>query len=202
MLRADARFLPSLERLDHRDGIRGGQVLVVVVRVPRDAVRVVRHRDHRRVHAAPHALHLAQREHPVGGVFKLFDPEMIAQRLLDVARAAQHAGRRAAHHDVVLPHRHAVEHGVERGHLVDADRRHLQKLGDAVHHLHGEEAVVLLLRDVEERDHRAALVVGGYRCRISLTVGMFSSEKDHVSRSLLSGVSRCCVYEEKKRDFT
>jgi hypothetical protein len=30
---------------------------------------------------------------------------------------------------------------------------------------------------------------------------MFSSEKDHVNRSLLSGVSRCCVYEEKKRDF-
>jgi len=27
---------------------------------------------------------------------------------------------------------------------------------------------------------------------------MFSSEKDHVNRSLLSGVSRCCAYEEKK----
>jgi hypothetical protein len=160
VLRSDARFLPSLERLDHGDRVRWREVLVVVVRVSLHAVGVVRDGDHRRVDAAAHALHLPEREQAIRRGLEFLHAHVVTQRLFDVPRAAKHARGGAAHHDVVLANLGAVEHGVERGHLVHADGRHLEHLRHPVHGLHREVALVRLLRHVEQRDHGGALVVG------------------------------------------
>ena len=53
-----------------------------------------------------------------------------------------------------------LEHRVEACDLVDLDRRQLQILGDRVHELGREEAVVLLLRGAQRRDGRRALPPG------------------------------------------
>ena len=47
----------------------------------------------------------------------VLDAQVVLDGLVDAASAAQHAGRGAADHDVVLAHLAAVEHGVEGGHL-------------------------------------------------------------------------------------
>lgn len=52
----------------------------------------------------------------LGGVADA-DAEVLGDGVLDAAGAAQHAGRRAAHHHVVLAHLAAVEHRVKGGHL-------------------------------------------------------------------------------------
>ena len=73
--------------------------------------------------------------------------------------AAQHAGRRAAHlHVRLLPHRGELEHGVERGDLVDADVGHAQHVRDQAHGRLGQPAVVLLLRPPQQRDDGRGLL--------------------------------------------
>ena len=49
------------------------------------------------------------------------------------------------HHDVVLPHLGAIEHGVEGGHLIHTDGGHFQHLG----HLQAEGIVSFRSRHCE-----------------------------------------------------
>jgi len=61
---------------------------------------------------------------------------------------------------VVLPNWCAVVHGVERGHLIHAHRRHLQDPRDLVHNAQAREAG-LALPEVEQRHHGRLLVLWG-----------------------------------------
>lgn len=54
-----------------------------------------------------------------------------------------------------------VEHGVEGRDLVHTHGRHLEQLGDIVHHADARPALVLSLAEVEEWDHRGLLVLRG-----------------------------------------
>ena len=65
-----------------------------------------------------------------------------------------------AYLDVVLAHGAAVVHGVERRHLINAHRRHLQQPRDLVHHTNAAEAV-LALAQIQQRHDSRLLVVGG-----------------------------------------
>src|SRR3546814_13745375 len=67
---------------------------------------------------------------------------------------AQPAARGAADLDEVLAHRLGVEHGIERDHLVDADRRDLEILGDVLDGRTRQPAAVLALREVERSEER------------------------------------------------
>lgn len=58
------------------------------------------------------------------------------------------------------PHRIAVVHGVERGHLIHPHRRHLQQPRDLIHDAYTREAV-LPLAQVEKRHHGRFLVLRG-----------------------------------------
>jgi hypothetical protein len=60
--------------------------------------------------------------------------------------------------DVKLADGRAVVHGIKRGHLVDAHRRHLEDAGDFVHDADGGKSV-LALAEVEERHHGGFLVL-------------------------------------------
>ena len=51
------------------------------------------------------------------GGLAVVHPQVVFDGLVDGSRAAEHAGRGATHHDVVLAHLASVEHRVERGHL-------------------------------------------------------------------------------------
>ena len=151
---ARLRALAAPQRLEQRHGAVVVEVLVVVVV----------HLEDRRVHAAAEALHLGQGEHAVraGLAIALEVPGVLAgaQHLV---RAAQPAGRRAADLEVVAADRLGVEHQVEGGDLVDADRRHAEALRHHVHrHARHPGAAGLPphlpLHEVERRDHRARLL--------------------------------------------
>ena len=68
-----------------------------------------------------------------------------------------------------------IQHGVEGRDLVDPDRRHVEQLGDMLHHRLGNPAVVLALREVEQRQHRARLatrrVLGDHGVRLGPVLG-------------------------------
>ena len=59
--------------------------------------------------------------------------EVLLDVLLDLLGAADHAGSGPAELDEILADLFAVEHGVESGHLIDADLGSLNQLGDLVH---------------------------------------------------------------------
>ena len=61
---------------------------------------------------------------------------------------------------MVLSHLAPIEHGVEGGHLIHADLRHVKNLCHAVHGSQAEPAFVLLLRNVQDGDAGGGLVVG------------------------------------------
>jgi len=65
----------------------------------------------------------------------------------------------AAQLDVIFAHFRPVEHTVKSGHLIDPDFCHVQQLGDTVHGRKAQEAVVLLLSQVQQGDDSRLLVV-------------------------------------------
>ena len=77
-------------------------------------------------------------------------------RVAPAAARAFHA-RRAAQGSLYPP----VEHGVERRHLVDAHRRHAAHFCHLVHGCQRQEVAALPLRQVQQRDDAALLVVLG-----------------------------------------
>src|SRR5690606_19960521 len=79
--------------------------------------------------------------------------------LEDALRSAQPAGDAVAHVDLVAPDRLKIEEAVERRHLLDRDRRHLEVLGHGLHELRREPAAVLALHDRERCEQRRALAV-------------------------------------------
>mmetsp|Transcript_17596 Transcript_17596/g.29555 ORF Transcript_17596/g.29555 Transcript_17596/m.29555 type:complete len:278 (+) Transcript_17596:454-1287(+) len=160
-LRANPRLFALSQSVDHVPGGVRGEVLIIVVGVPLGAAGVVRHHHHRGVDAAAHALHLSQREHAIVCRSPLLDPQVLLKRLLNLLRAPHHARRGAADHHVILAHRLAVEHGVERGHLVHAHVRHAKNLRDPIHCAHGNPSFILLLGDVEHGNHCGLLVICG-----------------------------------------
>ena len=69
-----------------------------------------------------------------------------------------------------LPDRPQIEHRVEGRDLVDADRRHVEHVGDMVHRRARQPVAVLALRQIEQRHHRARLparrIFGDMRLRL------------------------------------
>lgn len=72
---------------------------------------------------------------------------------------AEEAGGRAADLEVVLADLGAVEHRVEGSDLVDLHGGHLEDLCNLVHRGQGQEVVVLLLSDEQDRNAARRLVV-------------------------------------------
>ena len=117
VLRAGLGRLAALESVEQRLENLRRQVLV----------GVLRHLDHRRVHAGAEALDLLPGEIAVGGDVMLIVMDALAADVDQVARAAQHAGRRAADLDVRLrADRLEMEHRVEGRDLEHADLRHAE----------------------------------------------------------------------------
>ena len=120
-------------------------------------VGVLRDLDHRRVHAGAQALDLLPGERAVGGTVMRLVVDAVAADLDQLARPAQHAGRRAADLDMrVRADRLQVEHRVEGRDLEHADQRHVEHVRDALDGRLGDPAL-LLLRPPEQRDHRGGL---------------------------------------------
>ena len=67
-----------------------------------------------------------------------------------VSDTPDHAGSCAAELDVILAESGSVEHGIERGDLVDLHGFHFQNLSDFVHSRKCKEIVVLLLSDEKD----------------------------------------------------
>mmetsp|Transcript_33793 Transcript_33793/g.60368 ORF Transcript_33793/g.60368 Transcript_33793/m.60368 type:complete len:372 (-) Transcript_33793:59-1174(-) len=153
--------LPLLQRLQDADCVASGEILVVVVAEAFHTLGVVRNADHGRVHARTHALHFAQREHPILCGLTYLDAQVISDRLFDLLGTVQAAGRGAAHHDVVLTNLGAVKHCVEGGNLVHTDGRHLKYFRHLIHCGQSEPPLVLLLCEVQHRDTGRCLVVAG-----------------------------------------
>ena len=122
--------------------------------------------DHGGVRARAEALDLEEGELLVGRRLAESDAEVRRDRVDDrVGTApAEHARGRRADLDKVVADGFAVEHGVEARDLVDAHRGHLEDLCDVVHDADRREVLVLLLGDLEERDHGRLLVLGRVLC--------------------------------------
>ena len=77
--------------------------------------------------------------------------DALLEHRLDAVGAAQHAGRRAAELDEVLPDRRQVVHRVEGRDLQHADVGHVEDLGDLLDGGLRHPAVVLLLGAAQQR---------------------------------------------------
>jgi hypothetical protein len=121
-------------------------------------MRFVVDQEHRGIAAGAHALAFLQREAPIGS--RLVETD--TQPRLQVRRGGGSAGQRArqvgAYRQLVAADRLQVVHRVERGDLVDRDRRHVQVIGHEVHRF-GREPAHLILRDRQCSHHRGLLLV-------------------------------------------
>ena len=138
------------------------------------AENVVVHLDHRGQRALAKAGHGADREAAVGGgerqlvglvaVARLLfaEPQIEADLLQQIARAARMAGRSAADADHVVALRVEVEERIECGGAVDGGRRNAGLLGDVAQRLHGEILVRVgglhRLQDSQQRSGAAAVL--------------------------------------------
>ena len=120
-------------------------------------VEVVVDLDHRRIGAGAQALDLHHGELAVGGHFLEADAELALAGVAEIIGAAQPAGGGPADLDQVAPHRLQIQHAVETGDLVDADRRHVEDRGHMVHRRPGQPAASLGLGEFEQRQDRARL---------------------------------------------
>ena len=80
------------------------------------------------VGAGPEALELDERAAPVGGDLAFIDAELLADRLENLARAAQLAGEVGADADAMPAYGAHVVHVIERDHSGDAGDRQLQEM--------------------------------------------------------------------------
>ncbi len=121
-------------------------------------VLVVDHDDRRAV-AGAEALELEQREHPRRIGLARMNAQLAGERFGDALGAGQRARQRAAHLQHVLADLLPEEHDVIGRHVLDVGRRHLQDPGDVPHAVRGQVAL-LLLHQVERREHRRPLAIG------------------------------------------
>ena len=112
------------------------------------------------VQAARHSSSRLRKMRPSGVLSSRRMPSLLLGVRHQLLAAAQHAGDVGADADVMAPAGMGLEHRVEARDLVHLDRRQLQVLGDRVHELGREVAVVLLLRRAQRRDARRALPPG------------------------------------------
>jgi hypothetical protein len=160
-------FGSVLQRLEQRNGAVVRQVLVVVI------VDL----DHGCVGAGAEALDFGHSEEAVFGRLAVVDAERVFAGLHDGVAVAEHAGCLllvslfvctvhghsfatycGADLDVETADWVPIVHGVERGHLVHAHRRHLQQPSDLVHDADAREAV-LPLAEVEQWHDSRLLVL-------------------------------------------
>lgn len=85
---------------------------------------------------------------------------------------AEHARGGAADLQVVLANLRSVEHGVERGNLVDLHWGHFEDLRRLVHGGQSQKVVVLLLSNEQYRDASRGLVVSGVLVENSVNSGV------------------------------
>ena len=75
---------------------------------------------------------------------------MLLSSIHAVSNTSDHARGRATELNVILTKSGPVEHGIERGNLVDLHGFHFQNLSDFVHCRKCQEIVVLLLSDEQD----------------------------------------------------
>ena len=137
----------------------GDQLVEALGRLPADVAVVDLHAG--RAVAVGQALGLFEREDAVGRGAARVDPERGLGVLEQLEGTAEHAGDVGAHRDDVGADRLGEEHVVEGGRAPHLGRRHAAELGDLLHGL-GAEPAVLLLGQVAQRDEgRAPLGVEG-----------------------------------------
>ena len=108
------------------------------------------HHHRRRAATGGNALFLRLQEDPaILGALAQLDAELVLDVLNDVVGAAQHAGHVGADRDFVAADRLRLEHRVKRRDLVDLDRRQIEVVGDRIHLLGGQVAVVLVLHSMQ-----------------------------------------------------
>ena len=85
------------------------------------------------------------------------DPEAVAEMFQDIVRSVDHARHIGAQADLVPSDRFVLVHGIEAGHFVHRDRRHVEIVGDLVHQLAGQKSVILVLGCPQSGDDRRSL---------------------------------------------
>mmetsp|Transcript_21743 Transcript_21743/g.37061 ORF Transcript_21743/g.37061 Transcript_21743/m.37061 type:complete len:219 (+) Transcript_21743:1096-1752(+) len=145
MLAAKLGLAPLLQRLDHSHTVLRGEVLVVVVAEPLHTIGVISNRNHGRIDACAHALHLTEGEQAILCRLSNVNTQVLLNGLLDFQRPLQPAWSGPADHDVVLAHLAAVEHAVECCHLIHANLGHFEQYGHTVEGCQAEESGILLL---------------------------------------------------------
>jgi hypothetical protein len=108
---------------------------------------------HRRRAAGAKALDVVEAELAVGGRLAVVDAQHLFEVVHAAVRAAQHAGRHAAHLDVVVAFAVVlgVVHGIEGDDRADLGRVQIQDCGELVGRFGGDVAVELPLDDVQGR---------------------------------------------------
>ena len=106
-----------------------------------------------RLGAGRDALDVLEGEGAVGGGAAGLDAEAVLEVVEQLLAADEHAGDVGAHVDEVVADGLALEHLVERAGAEHLGRRDADQLGDVLHGVVGDVAV-LLLRQVQERDQR------------------------------------------------
>jgi hypothetical protein len=112
------------------------------------------------VNACPEALDLTDREQTVLAGAVHLDMCVVLDRLHHLTSSSKHARSGPTHLQVVLAYLSAVEHSVERCHLIHLHGSHVQDLGYLVHCREGKEVLILLLSKEEHWDACRFLVVG------------------------------------------
>src|SRR5690606_35714745 len=93
------------------------------------------------------------------GAYRVLVADPLLADGLQFFGAAQHAGRRAAHLQVMFTHGREVKHRVEGGDFEHAYGRHAEQLGDGADRRLGDPAL-LLLHQPHDRDHRRLPALG------------------------------------------
>lgn len=95
---------------------------------------------------------------------------------------------------MILAHLGPIEHGVEGSDLVDLHGSHVEDLGDFVHGGEGQEVVVLLLGNEQDRDAGRLFVVG--RVLLEELIDLLVVLRGELEWSLLIVVLRVTMIRE------
>ena len=121
-------------------------------------VEVVVDHHHRCAGAGREALFLLfEEDAAIGGTLTDLDAELALAVREDILAAVEPTGDVGADADMMPAARMRLEHRIEGGDLIDLYGRQPQVLGDSIHQIGREEALVLLLHEPQRRERRRTL---------------------------------------------